>query len=116
MQGGEADLSLLDPEIAYEDTTLPDHVGETYHGYDGLARATERWLAPFESLTIELERIVGTANPLVSIHRVQMKAAHTGIEMEESLAYVWTFREGRVVHLKSYLHSDEALQAVGLSE
>jgi hypothetical protein len=25
---GEADVSLLDPEVTYEDTILPDHVGE----------------------------------------------------------------------------------------
>src|SRR6476619_5903432 len=29
---GEADLSLLDPEVTYEDTILTDHVGETYRG------------------------------------------------------------------------------------
>ena len=67
---GEADVSLLDPEIAYEDTILPDHVGETYHGYEGVARATERWLEPFESLTIQLERLIGTEDRFVSIHQV----------------------------------------------
>ena len=34
------DMSLLDPDVAYEDATLPDHVGETYRGHDGVARAT----------------------------------------------------------------------------
>jgi len=33
------DMSLLDPEVTYEDTILPDHVGETYRGHDGVARA-----------------------------------------------------------------------------
>jgi len=51
-------LSLFDPDMAYEDTVLPDHVGETYRGYDGLIRATERWLEPFKTLTVEFERIV----------------------------------------------------------
>src|SRR5947199_8208159 len=83
---GEADLSLIDPEIAYEDTILPDHVGETYHGYEGIARATERWLEPFESVTVELERIVGTEDRLVSIHQVEMKAEHTGLDFEANLA------------------------------
>lgn len=113
---GQADVSLLDPEIAYEDTILPDHVGETYRGYEGVARAMERWLEPFDSLTIESERIVGGANPLVSIHRVRMKALHTGIALDASLAYVWTFRNGKVVHLKSYWHPAEALEAAGPSE
>jgi ketosteroid isomerase-like protein len=113
---GEADVSLLDPEIAYEDTILPDHVGETYHGYEGVARATERWLEPFESLTIQLERLIGSGDRFVSIHQVWMRALHTGIELEATLAYVWTFREGRVIHLKSYWEPAEALEAAGLSE
>jgi hypothetical protein len=45
---GESDRSLLDPKVTYEDTTLPDHVGETYRGHEGVARATERWLEPYE--------------------------------------------------------------------
>ncbi len=109
-------LSLFDPELAYEDTILPDHVAETYRGYEGLARATQRWLEPFESLTVELERIVGAGDRLVSIHRVQMKARHTGIDLEGPLAYLWTFRDGRVIHLKSYANPREALEAAGLSE
>jgi ketosteroid isomerase-like protein len=115
-RGETLDLSLIDPEVAYEDTILPDHVGETYHGYEGLARATERWLEPFESLTVSFERIVGTGERLVSIHRVQMKARHTGIEFEGALAYVWTFRDEKVIHLKSYWEPAEALEAAGLRE
>ena len=39
---------------------------------------------------------------LVSIHRVQMKARHSGIELESALAYTWTFRDGKVVHIHGY--------------
>jgi ketosteroid isomerase-like protein len=60
---GEAlPMFIFDPEVAYEDSTLPDHIGETYRGHDGLARAAERWLDPYENLTIELERIVGSGD------------------------------------------------------
>jgi hypothetical protein len=37
--GAAADMSLFDAEVAYEDTVLPDHVGEVYRGHDGVARA-----------------------------------------------------------------------------
>jgi ketosteroid isomerase-like protein len=115
---GEAvgDLSLIDPEVAFEDDLLPDHVGETYHGYEGLARATEQWLEPYESFHIELERIVGMGDRLVSIHRVQMKARHSGIEFESALAYTWTFRDGKVVHIHGYFDPADALEAAGLLE
>jgi ketosteroid isomerase-like protein len=113
---GDADLSLLDPEITYEDTILPDHVGETYRGYEGVARATERWLEPYEALAIELREIVGTGDRLVSIHNARAKARHTGIEFASPLAYFWTFRDGRVIHLRSYWDPKEALEAAGLAE
>jgi ketosteroid isomerase-like protein len=115
-RGDAPDMSPLDPEVAYEDTVLPDHVGEVYHGLDGVARATKRWLEPFESLSIDLDRIVGTGDRLVSIHRVQMKARHTGIEFEGPVAYIWTFRGGKVIHFKSYSDPAAALEAAGLSE
>ena len=110
------DPAFLDPELEYEDTVLPDHVGEVYRGYEGVARATERWLEPFESLAVVLERIVGNGDRLVSIHRWRAKAQHTGIELEGSLSYVWTFTEGRVTHFKSYWEAADALEAARLSE
>jgi ketosteroid isomerase-like protein len=113
---GEADVSLLDPEVTYEDTVLPDHAGETYRGYEGLARATARWIEGLEDLTIELEQIVGGGDRLVSILRGRSRARYTDIEFETPYAYVWTFRDGRVIHFRSYLDPEEALQAAGLSE
>jgi ketosteroid isomerase-like protein len=107
---GEADMSLLDPAVTYEDANLPDHVGETYNGHEGVARATERWLEPFESLTVGLERIVVVDNRLVSIHSVKMRALHTHIEFEGPLAYLWTFRDGKVVHFRSFRDPEEALE------
>ena len=88
-------MSLLDPDVAYEDTTLPDHIGEEYRGHEGIARAAERWLDAYESLTIELERIVGTGDRLVSIHRARSKARYTGIEEEGPLATPGRSETGR---------------------
>jgi ketosteroid isomerase-like protein len=113
---GEGDMSLLDPEVTYEDATLPDHVGEAYRGHEGVARATERWLEPYEEFTIELEKIVGAGDRLVSIHRVRGKARYTGIEAEGPVAYLWTFRDGKVIHFRSYRDPEEALEAAGLRQ
>ena len=61
--GGEMDMSTLDADVVYEDTNLPDHIGEMYRGHEGIARAAERWLEAYESLTLELERIAGAGRP-----------------------------------------------------
>ena len=110
------DLSLIDPEVTYEDQLLPDHVGETYDGYEGVVRAIEQWMEPYESVDIELVRIVGTGERLVSIHRARLKARHSGIESESAVAYVWTFRDRKVVHIHGYFDPAKALEAAGLEE
>ena len=53
--------------------------------------------------------IAGTGDRLVSIHRARARARYTGIDEEGPLAYVWTFRDGKVIHFRSYRDPDEAL-------
>ena len=36
--------------------------------------------------------------------------------MQADYAYVWTFRDGRVVRIRSYGNTAEALEAAGLLE
>jgi len=107
-------MSLFDPDVVYEDATLPDHVGEAYRGHEGVVRAAQRWVESSEWLLVELEQIVGAGERLVSIHRLRSKARHTGIEFETPLAYLWTFRDGKVIHFRSYLDPEEAIEAAGL--
>jgi ketosteroid isomerase-like protein len=63
-----------------------------------------------------LERIVGTGDRLVSIHRLRAAAKHTGIKFDEPIAYLWAFRKGRVVRLQGFRRPAEALEAAGLEE
>src|SRR3954470_8356025 len=72
---GDVDLSALDPDVAYEDENLPDHIGETYRGYEGVIRAAERWAEASEVLTIELQRIIGSGDRLISIHGIHSRPA-----------------------------------------
>jgi ketosteroid isomerase-like protein len=121
-RGEVIDMSFFDPEVVYEDTTLPDHIGETYRGREGVLRAAKRWVEPQEWLLVELEQIVKVGDRLVSVHRMRSKARHSGIEFDTaeeglpSLAYLWTFRDGKVIRFESFLGADRALEAAGLSE
>ena len=106
--GAEPDFSLLDPDVVFEDEILPDHAGEAYRGHEGIARSARTWLQPYERFTIELEDVVGSGDRLISIHRFTATARHTGIETELRYAYLWTFRDGKVVHFQSFRDPEEA--------
>ena len=109
----QGSVDLLDPDIVYEDANLPDHIGEVYRGYDGLVRAAGRWLEASDFISLELREIIGSGDNIVSIHHVVARSRHSGIENGAPLAYVWIFRNGKVVHWQSYRDRDEALDAAG---
>ena len=105
------DLSLMDPDVVFEDSVLPDHVGE-YRGHEGMLRAARTWLDAYEQFTIELGRIVGTGDRLVSVHRFRGTGRRSGIEQSFRFAYLWTFRNAKVVHFVSFRDPAEALEAI----
>ncbi len=116
-QRGEVwDMSFLDPQVTYEDTILPDHIGEEYRGHEGVLRAVEAWFEPLDWVQIELDRVIDADARLVSIHRARSKARHTGIEFKTPLTYLWTFQNGKVTHFRAFMSPGEALEAAGLSE
>ena len=120
-RGEVMDMSFVAPDVIYEDAVLPDHIGETYRGHEGWLRSAKTWAEPFEWLRLDLERIVDAGDRLVSIHRLQTRARHSGIEFDSReggvhLAYLWTLRGGKIVHLRAFADPGEALEAAGLSE
>jgi hypothetical protein len=93
---------------------LPDHVGETYRGLDGLRRASAAFVEPLEEMVYDLERIVGAG--FLSIHRVRAKARHSGIVQDFRVAYIWAYRGGRPIHAQGFRDADQALKAARLEE
>ena len=109
-------MALFDPALVYEGDFLPDHVGESYRGYDGLARATRQWLEPIQEVTVELERIIGTGDDLVSVQQASGRMRHTGIHFDQVYTWLWRFRGGKVTYLKTFGDTQAALKAAGLAE
>jgi ketosteroid isomerase-like protein len=109
--------SFIDPEVIYEDEILPDHVGETYHGHEGIQRAWTQALEPVRGGVFENDLVWArdAGDAVVSCHHVQSQGA-SGVELEFDYAYVWKLREGKVFYCKAFRDPSDALQAAGLSE
>jgi ketosteroid isomerase-like protein len=112
----EATFEFLDPTIVWEvRPDFPD--AETYTGYEGMRRlfATfrealdETWYRPLE--------FIDGGDQIVVPLRWGGRGRGSGIEIAESEEFwVFTLRNGLIVHVREYADRNPALEAAGLSE
>ena len=112
----EALTAIAASDAVYEADDLPDQAGEAYQGYEAWVRAAETWIEPCEWMVVDLEKVLDAGDRIVSLHRAHMRMRQTGIEFEVHVAYVYTFRNGKIVHNRAFASHSEALKAVGLEE
>ena len=112
---GEIECPFLAPDATYADEILPDHVGEEYRGREAMGHAGRVWLEPYETHSIELERVTDAGDSVVALVRFRATARHTGIEHDLPLAWLFRFRAAEAVHWHAYRSEAEALEAAELS-
>jgi ketosteroid isomerase-like protein len=92
-----------------------DMAGQTYRGLEGFRRAITTFTEPAETMIYDLERIVGSGDRCASIYRVRARARHTGISFDFQMPYIWSLRDGRIVHVQAgFRDPAEALKVAGL--
>jgi ketosteroid isomerase-like protein len=104
-------LEIFDPDVVFEDSAMFD---ETFRGHEGIVEAFRRWIDAFASTRVDLVEVVGEGDKAVSVHRFRATAHHTGVEVKGEYAFLWRFRDGRVVHYQSLTDPTSALRAAGL--
>jgi ketosteroid isomerase-like protein len=108
---------LWDPDIEMDASEAPrPDLSGVYRGKDAVRQVWREWLAAWETLRFEYE-LVDAAERVVNLFDLRMRGRSTGIEMPfGKVAWVYTFRDGLIVHEKFYVSQSEALEAVGRSE
>jgi len=116
-RGHTASLAFFDNDVVYESDLLPDHVGQAYRGIDGLVKAWSVWTEAWDRLETDIEWVRDAGrDAVVSCHQARMRGKGSGVEAELRYAYLWRFRDGKVIYCKGFRDPKEALVAVGLSE
>jgi len=94
-----ADAPLFDEEVTMVvDPGIPD--GGIYQGLAGIRSYMERFLEPWESLTIAAESFT-EAGDKVLVRTVQSGIGQgSGDPVEMRYCQEWTFRDGRVIRLE----------------
>ncbi len=106
-------ISALDPQIEW---TEPTEYGPTAGTYRGLAAVTAhlseargRWAEG----SCEPERFIVAGDKIIVFVYVRVRLKHETEWREGRLADVYTFRNGKAVHFRSFLDRPQALEWAG---
>jgi ketosteroid isomerase-like protein len=88
-----------------------------YRGRDDVIRFCRSLWEAWDEITLAFEALIECGDDcLVSANVLRAKGRASGINIEARTANLWTFRQGKVSRCKLFQTTDEAREAVGLSE
>jgi ketosteroid isomerase-like protein len=87
-----------------------------YFGFDEIRAYWRDFLAQWERVTFDAERLRAVGDTVVASVVQHVKGRTSGIEGDLSYFMLFTFRGGKIVRMESFMGEGEALEAVGLSE
>jgi len=108
-------LEAFDPEAEWQQAR-EDPDAETLHGTGAIRRLWESWREAYPDIRIEGDEIIMAGERVFVWVRITGHGAASGIEMAMEEAYVYTFRDGRIVRLEDYFDRQEGLRAAGISD
>ncbi len=108
-------MEELDPEVEWY-SALSGMGSEVYRGVEGVHELVRDMGEVFTSWTFEVSDIRDLGDRALALGRLYTRGHESGVETEVSFNQLLDFKGGKVMRVRSFLDSEEALEAVGLSE
>jgi ketosteroid isomerase-like protein len=86
-----------------------------HHGHAGYRHVWQTMLESFPDLTLYPEELIDAGDRLFSATRLRGHGSSSGLEIDQFLYQVFTFRRGLVVKQEDFAEREPALEAAGLS-
>lgn len=106
-------LGMMDAEVEVHDRPeAPD--AAIYRGHEGVVSALVTSLDTFDDFRFAPERFSESGDKVVVVLEMTGRGKASGVPVEERIAHLWTFRDGRLVELRVFSDPADALEAAGL--
>jgi ketosteroid isomerase-like protein len=114
---GEIDIEFLAPDFEmHQASSIIDTAG-VFYGRDALDRSLRELGESFEDLRYEAEKFIeAPGGEVLVLIRAHGRGRGSGAQMDDRIAWVWTFRGDKAVRLVVYEEQSEAIEVLGLSE
>jgi ketosteroid isomerase-like protein len=112
----EATVALWDPEgVWYPAIEGITEAGSTYRGHAGVRRYFEDLAEYSEESHAEFPEVHDLGEQVLGLGHLRMRFA-SGVELDQEVALLHTWRDGKCLEARTWLSHAEALQAAGLRE
>jgi ketosteroid isomerase-like protein len=106
---------IYDTNIEFqEDPKLPE--AGTYRGFEAVREYFLGFLDSFEDYTYDIEDAIDVGDMVLVFNRQRARGKSSGVEVDMRNSWLFTLRDGRITHIRSYWDKAQALEAAGLSE
>jgi ketosteroid isomerase-like protein len=95
-------------------SALPDT--DEYYGREELVRGTRRALEAFKEFRFAPEEVIDLGERAFMRVRLCGRGRTSGIEFEQTVFHLWTFRDGMPWRCEVFMNEDAAQRAAGLQE
>ena len=90
--------------------------GGSFRGHEGVRAYMQGLRDAWEKLDISIDGLRDVGERVLLLGHMTGRGEGSGIQIDQVLAIVADFRDGKMFRLKSYFDQAEALKAVGLEE
>ena len=107
----DAMVELYHPECVFETLLLGTH-----HGNEAIRlihAENQKTLSGYGVVPVEL---IDVGNKVMAVAQMEGTGPVSQIALDDRFAFVFTFKDGRIVREQAFRNRDEALEAVGLTE
>jgi ketosteroid isomerase-like protein len=105
----------LHPEAElHQARAIPDT--DAYYGREEFARGVSLWLEEWERFRYIPEDVIDLGDRAFMRVRLSGRAKASGIELDQMIFHLWSFRDGMPWRCEVFFEEKPALEAAGLSE
>jgi ketosteroid isomerase-like protein len=110
-------LALIDPEIVWRPLTAWPGIQPEYRGHAGVRRFWDAFRDPWETITLEADRIreLDGRRVLTRSH-FRARGRASGVTTEIVLHTVWTLEDGKLMRFEGFTDEQAALEAARRQE
>jgi ketosteroid isomerase-like protein len=105
-----SELAVPDFEM---DMTVRVFNPATYRGEAGLRQFLAELDELWESMDMQIERMVERDDEVLALLKVDIKGRGSGLTLEDRIAQRWIVRDGKLVQMKVYADQEAALAEFG---